>query len=134
EVDMSVLSTTTKTFAGAKAGKGVAKNPGLIRIGAQATKPVAKFGAQAAKPVAKFGAKAGTPIAKRRARGRVSSLGSSARDFGDAARDFGETLVTYGPQAAQELGLVQGPKPRRTAPRLAAGAVIGAGAVYFLEP
>jgi hypothetical protein len=54
--------------------------------------------------------------------------------IGEAMRSAGETLVTYGPQAAQNLGLVEVPKPKRTAPRVAAGVVIGAGAMYFLEP
>lgn len=67
------------------------------------------------------------PIAKRRARRRIGTIG-------DTARTYGELLVNYGPSAAQELGLVSSPKPKRTAPRLAAGAIIGAGAMYFLEP
>ena len=49
-------------------------------------------------------------------------------------RDFDSELVTYGPQAARELGLVRTLKPKRTTLRLAAGVLIGAMAVYFLEP
>ena len=113
---MSLLSTTTKAKVGGKAAKTVVKHPGLLKVGAKTTAPLAMFGA-----------KAGAKIAKRRSRRRIERLGA-------AARDFGETLVTYGPQAAQELGLVETPRPKRTAPRVAAGAVLGAGAMYFLEP
>jgi hypothetical protein len=111
---MSVLSTAVKAKAGAKAVKGAAKNPGVVRFGAQASKPVVKLRVK-------------TPLAKRGARRRFEH-------FGETARDFGETLVAYGPSAAAELGLVEAPKAKRTAPRLVAGAVLGAGAVYFLEP
>ena len=113
---MSLLSSTTKLKLGAKATKHAARNPALV-----------KFGAQAGMPVARLAAKAQTSMARRRARRRVGNLG-------EAVRSAGETLVTYGPQAARELGLVEAPKPKRTAPRLAAGVVLGASAVYFLEP
>jgi hypothetical protein len=113
---MSVLSTRTKARLGAKAATGAIKNPGLGRLGAQA------------------GLKAYTPIVRRRTRKQVGSVGDTARTVGDSARTYGEMLLTYGPQAAQELGLVSAPKPKRTVPRVAAGVVIGAGAVYFLEP
>jgi CxxC motif-containing protein (DUF1111 family) len=115
---MSVLNTTSKAALGAKAAKGVAGKPAVVWSSVQA-----------AKPVAKLGRKAGKPIAKRRARKR-------AGDLGEAARDWAQTLVTYGPSAAQELGLIElpQPKPKRTAPRLVAGIVLGACAVYFLDP
>jgi hypothetical protein len=109
---MSVLSSTTKARVGVKAAKGVVKHPGVVRVGAKASMPAARVGAS---------------LAKRRARRRVSRIG-------EAMRDAGETLVTYGPQAARNLGLVEAPKPKRTAPRLAAGVVIGAGAMYLLDP
>ena len=109
---MSVLSPTTKARVGVKAAKGAMKNPGLVKVGAKASMPAARVGAS---------------FAKRRARRRVSRLG-------EAIRDAGETLVTYGPTAAQNLGLVEAPKPKRTAPRVAAGVVIGAGAMYLLDP
>ncbi|HZU40977.1 MAG TPA: hypothetical protein VE992_07985 [Solirubrobacteraceae bacterium] len=124
---MSLLSTTAKVKVGGKATKTAAKNPGLLKMGAQATAPLAKLGVKAGPPITKLGVKATAPLAKRRARRRIERLG-------EAARELGETLVTYGPQAAQELGLVETPKPKRTAPRVAAGAVLGAGAMYFLEP
>ncbi len=113
---MSLVSTTTKARLAGKTARGAATHPGAMKAGARATKPVAKLGL-----------KTGTLFAKRRARGRVERIG-------EAVRSAGETLVTYGPQAAQELGLVETPKPKRTAPRVAAGMVIGASAMYFLEP
>jgi hypothetical protein len=113
---MTVLSTTTKAKLGAKSAKGVAKNPGILRVSGKA-----------ASPIAKLGVKAGKPFAKRRAR-------QNAQKVGDAVRTVATTLAVYGPEAARELGLVDAPKPKRTAPRVAAGVVIGAGAMYLLEP
>lgn len=113
---MAVLSTTTKGKLSAKAATQAVKNPNLVRVGARA-----------AKPASKFVIKTGTPLVKRRARKRVVRMG-------ETARTVGVILATYGPPAAQELGLVETPKPKRTAPRLAIGIVIGAAAVYFLEP
>jgi hypothetical protein len=52
----------------------------------------------------------------------------------DAAHTIGDVLAVQGPQAAYELGLADPPKPKRTVPRVVAGILIGAGAVYFLEP
>jgi hypothetical protein len=105
---MAILSKGAKTAAGMKAAKGLAKNPGVVKFGVKATKPVARRKA-------------------RQGAHRIERLG-------EAAAAFGRELVEYGPQAAQELGLVELPKPKRTAPRVAAGVVIGASAVYFLEP
>jgi hypothetical protein len=113
---MAVLSTTTKGKAGVKAAKTAVQNPGLLR-----------FGSHAAGSASKLAAKAGRPVAKRRVQQRAEQLG-------DAARSLGEALVTYGPEAAYELGLAERPKPKRTAPRVAVGIAIGAGAMYFLEP
>ena len=109
---MAILSKGAKGAVGVKAAKSVAKNPGVVKFGVKASKPVAK------------------PVAKRKARQGINRV----ERFGEAARSTVESLVVNGPQAAQELGLIELPKPKRTAPRLAAGVVIGAGAVYFLEP
>jgi hypothetical protein len=108
---MSVLSPATKATVGVKTAKTVAKHPGVLRTGA----------------------KVGKPVVKRRVKRRAGEFGASARDFGESARDWIDTIVTYGPEAAQNLGLVEAPKPKRTAPRVAAGVVIGATAVYVIE-
>lgn len=143
---MAVLSTTTK--AGAKAAKTAAKRPTKVwstgklgvkatkpaaKIGAKATKPAAKVAVKAFKPAAKVAVKAGKPMAKRRARRRGDQMIDVARMLGDRARLAGEVLVVYGPMVAYELGLAERPKPKRTAPRVMAGIVIGATAVYFLD-
>lgn len=113
---MPVLSPQTKAKVVARVARGAIKNPrGTRRVG-------------------QLGVGAYTPIVRRRARKRIASVGGGARSVGDTARTYAELLATYGPQAAQELGLVSTPKPKRTAPRVAAGVVIGAGAAYFLEP
>jgi hypothetical protein len=84
-------------------------------------------GTQVAWPAGKLGFKVTKPLLKRRARKRVEQVG-------EVVRTAGEVLAVYGPQAAYELGLAEPPKPKRTAPRVAAGVIIGASAVYFLEP
>jgi hypothetical protein len=43
-------------------------------------------------------------------------------------------IGTYGPVLAQQLGAIDRPKAKRTAPRIATGVVIGASAMYLLEP
>lgn len=113
---MSIINTTTKSKAAAKTAKAIAKRPRQLTNGVQV-----------ALPAAKLGVKVRAPLVKRRARRRADRLGK-------AARRVGEVVVEYGPTAAYELGLVQAPKEKRTAPRVAAGVVIGASAVYFLEP
>jgi len=113
---MSVVSKGTKGVLGIKAGRVAAKHPRALISGAKA-----------AAPVGKLSLKASRPLLKRKAL-------RQAEKVGEAARTLGEALVVYGPQAAYELGLAEPPKRKRTAPRLAAGIVIGAGAMYFLEP
>jgi hypothetical protein len=41
--------------------------------------------------------------------------------IGDAATTARSILAIYGPVAAEALGLVEAPKPKRRAPRVAAG-------------
>ncbi len=109
---MAVLRRTTKGKLAVKAAKAVAKNPELLRYGGKAAAPAAKL---------RF------TIGKRRTR-------RQARRLGNTARAVGTTLALYAPQAARELGLFQAPKQSRRAPFVAAGVVLGATAVYFLEP
>src|SRR5947209_10491743 len=104
EVTMSVVSTRTK----AKLGTNVAP-----KLGTKVTKAVAS------RPrLVPLSVRASSPIIKRRARRRMLTIG-------DTARTYGELLVTHGPSAAQELGLVSAPKPKRTAPAVAAGVTLG---------
>lgn len=110
---MAVLGKATKGFVGVKAAKGVAKNPKILKAGAKAAPPAAKFGWKLTKP-----------RLTRRTRRRAERLGEAV----------GSALAVYGPQAAEQFGLIEPPKPKRTAPRVAAGVVIGATAVYLLEP
>ena len=109
---MSVLSTKTKSKLSAKTAAAALKNPGKTWLLAQATKPASQVG---------------KAMTKRRAR---RGLG----DVGQTARRAGEILLVEAPEAAQELGLVERRAPKRTAPRVAVGLVIGAGAMYLLEP
>ncbi len=49
------------------------------------------------------------------------------------ARTAASAAVIYGPIAAEALGLVKLPKPKPRLPAFAAGVVIGAGAVYYVD-
>jgi hypothetical protein len=111
---MSVLSTSTKSKAGAKAAKAIATRPRLLIVGAKASAPAAKLGLKASKPYANHLARRG------------------ADQIVEASRALGEAMAVHATRAVYELGLAKPPK--RTAPRVAAGMVIGATAVYFLEP
>lgn len=112
---MSVLSTTAKGAVGIKTAKAV-KDSGLLQRGANAALPLTKASYDIAKP-----------LLKRRMRRRAERLS-------EAARTIGEVIATYGPETVYELGLVDPPKPKRTAPRVVAGIVIGAAGMYLLEP
>jgi hypothetical protein len=140
---MAVLSTVTRGKISLKAASAAWKNPGLSRfaakpafqagktwLGVNAVQPAAKAMKPAAKavmPAAKAKAGYRKALAKRRARRRVASVGETARTVSDV-------LLIQAPEAAQELGLIEKPAPKRTAPRVAAGVVIGASAMYLLEP
>jgi hypothetical protein len=102
---MASLSTTTDGKIGVKAAKGRAMRTALAKLTFRASKA----------------------LLKRRAR-------QSAEQLADTARTVATILAIYGPLVGQELRLVEAPKPKRTAPCVAAGIVIGASAVYFLEP
>jgi hypothetical protein len=120
---MAVIGAASKGKIGIKSAKGAVRHPRLLLLGAKA-----------ARPAGRFGFKAGKPVAKRQLRQRAARLGETARSIGEATRSIGETLPISVPQLAYELGLVQPPKRKRTAPRVAVGIVIGASAMYFLEP
>jgi hypothetical protein len=79
---------------------------------------------RAAKPAAKATWFVGKKIAKRKARKQV-------RRYGDAARTAGSLALIYGPMAAEVLGVVEQPKPRRRFPVFLVGIAVGAGLTYL---
>lgn len=113
---MSVLSNSTKGKVGLKAAGAAIKHPAATRMVAKASAPAAKGGWRL-----------GKTVAKRKASQRIE-------DVGKTARAVGETISIYGPEASQLFGWVEQPKPKRTAPRVLVGIVIGATAMYLLEP
>ena len=70
------------------------------------------------------------PVAKRRIRTRSRRARRQAERYGQLAQTTAGTLA----QSAQQLGLLETPTPKRTGPRVAVGVVIGATAMYLLEP
>jgi hypothetical protein len=113
---MAVLSNSTKGKVGLKAAGAAIKNPTATRLVAKASAPAAKGGMRF-----------GKAIAKRKLNRRIE-------DVGRTARTVGETIAIYGPEAAQFFGWVEPPKRKRTAPRVLVGVVLGATAMYMLEP
>jgi hypothetical protein len=110
------------------AGKKTGAKLGAMGAVAMARHPkLRRTTARAARPGAKVGWRVGKVVAKRKARAQLEQLSSIAQTSKGL-------WVVYGLPAAQELGLIERPKPRRTGRVLVAGIVIGAAAVYFLEP
>ena len=66
----------------------------------------------------------GKQVAKRKAR-------KHARRYGDAARTAWSAALIYGPMAAEVLGVVEQPKPRRRFPAFLAGIAVGGGLMYL---
>jgi|GEM_PF-2174087 len=139
---MAVLSRRTKGRLAIKAAGGAAKRPGVVAALGRTGVGVGKVGARSAPPLARATLRVGRPIVKRRARRRLSAAadttGAAIAQTAGAVAAFvetaGEILAAYGPPAAQALGLCEPPRQRRTAPRVALGVLIGAGAMYLLEP
>jgi hypothetical protein len=102
-------SKTTGAKAGAKGGTKVARNRPARR---------------AAKSAARATWFVGKKLAKRKA-------GKHARRYGDVARTAWSAALIYGPMAAEVLGMVEEPRPRRRAfPAFLAEIAVGAGVMY----
>jgi hypothetical protein len=112
-----MFSKKAKASVGVETARGLIEDPEIRQAAAQAAAGTSRLGFSVTKRVA-----------RRKTRRRL-------KRYRDVAQAVGPVLATYGPQAAQSLGLVEQPtsKPRRR-PALAAGVVIGASTVYFLEP
>jgi hypothetical protein len=128
---MDVLSTlTTKGQTGWEAAKTAVANQDFTRF-------TGKSGGKSTSPFANLSINFVNPFAKEPP-GRLEQIGARLTELGDAIFEIGEVvgvvMAMYGPLAARQLGWAEVPKQKRTAPRVAAGVVIGAGAVYFLEP
>jgi hypothetical protein len=109
-----VVSKKKKAKVGARLAAAVARRRTLRRASVRAGAPTAKVGWRVGKVAAK------------------RKVGGHAQRVGAAGKTAGSMALIYGPMAAEVLGLVDAPKPRRRAPVFAAGVVTGAGATYFL--
>lgn len=104
---MNVLSTKTKTRVGVKTAKVAVKHPKLALRGARGAQPVVRG------------------VVKLRTRQARHQVAAAL----DAGRSLGQAVFEAGRQAAR----AQLPR-KRTAPRVAVGVAVGAGAMYVLDP
>jgi hypothetical protein len=128
---MDLLDTTTaKGRAGWESAKTAVQNPGSLPF-------IGNTGGKSDSPLANLSFNFVNPFAKEPP-GRLEQIGARLTQLSEAIFEVGEVvgvlMAMYGPLAARQLGWAEVPKQKRTAPRVAAGVVIGAGAVYFLEP
>jgi hypothetical protein len=107
EVTGPMVSNKTKARLGVRATVAAARHPALRRATTRVGVPTAKV------------------VVKRKMRDQMERIGA-------AAKTTGSIVVIYGPMAAEVLGLVEAPKPKRRAPVFAAGAVTGGVASYVL--
>lgn len=125
---MSALSTMTKARLGIKLGTAAAKRPGLLMGAARAGTPAAKLALRGSRPAAKGAFKLAKPMAKRRGSRGVDSVA-------DTMRQLEGQLLGLARQAQVTVKPARPSKLARTAPRVAAGALFGAGAAaYLLDP
>ena len=110
-MSVGMPSKTTAAKAGAKGATKVARN---------------RTARRAAKPAAKATWFVGKKVAKRKAE-------KHARRYGDAARTAWSAALIFGPMAAEVLGVVEQPKPRRRFLPFAAGLAVGAGVIYLAD-
>lgn len=110
---------------------GKKRKPGLastVAFGLVGDRAIRSAAAEAAPPLAKLGVSVGKRFARRRTQRRIER-------FNEAVNTIAALVTAYGPILARQIGIVEEPpKTKRTGPLVAAGAVVGAGAVYFLEP
>ena len=100
---------------------------GTAALGLVTDRQIRRAAVDAGGPVARLGWGVGSKLARRRANRR-------AHQISDVTNALSTLLSTYGPALLEQLGLVEPPKRKRTLPRVATGALIGAGAMYLLDP
>jgi hypothetical protein len=104
--------------------------PGLgstAALGLVGDRAIRSAAVEAAPPLAKLGLNVGRRFAKRRAARRLDQIS-------DTVSTVANLVAAYAPILIGQLGVVPEPKRRSATPLVATGALVGAGAVYFLEP
>ena len=121
-VSVGMPSKTTTAKAGAKGATKLAQSRTVRR---------------AAKPPAKATWFVGKKLAKRKAKKHARRYSEAAQRYGEAARMAWSAVLIYGPMAAEVLGVVEQPKPRRRVPAfltgIGVGAGVGAGVAYLVS-
>jgi hypothetical protein len=114
-----MMSTKTKARVGAKAAKTIIEEP-LLRSAVSEVAP----------PIAKLGVDVGKRRLKRRTRKQLAQIGDTVGTVANLAQNYAPQAA----QAAQQLGLVEPVKTKRTLPRVLAGVALGASLTLLLEP
>jgi hypothetical protein len=104
-----------KRNVGVKVAKHAAKNPRRTWLVFRRSLPIVRAAFRFSQPVVKH-----------KARRRVEPVVV-------VVRTVGPLVAEYGPPLAEQFGLIERPKPKRTAPRVLVGVAIGAGAMYLLS-
>ena len=111
-----MLNRKSKRAVSISTAQGIIHDPQIRRAAAEVVPPMARLSLGL-----------GKRLARRRARRRIDQL----NDTLNTARAL---VTSCGPHVVEQLSLVERRKPKRTAPRFVAGAVLGAGMVYLIEP
>lgn len=127
-------SNKTMVRVGYKTAVFMYRHPRTRRATLVVLRPTAKAGWRVGKVVAKRKARQRVAVATADAAARLDAAGTQLQLLGERSQLGGQLLMVYGPMAAEVLGLIEPPKPRRTVLKVTVGIVIGAVAMYFLEP
>jgi hypothetical protein len=124
-----MLSRKSKAKAGITTARAIIEDPTIRSAAADVAQPVARLSLGITKRVA-----------RRRARRRIDRLDAVVHHLAETISATTELVQTYGPSVVESLGslgLVEVRQPtqrRSTTPKLVGGALIGAGAMFLLEP
>lgn len=124
----------TTVRLGVKGARYMYRHPRARRATVRAVRPAAKVGWRVGKVVAKRKARQRVAVATAEWAVRLETAGAQLQRLGEGSQLLSQMVMVYGPMAAEVLGLIEPPKPSRTALKVTTGIVIGGGAVYFLEP
>jgi hypothetical protein len=124
-----MLSRKSKAKAGLTTARAIIDDPAIRSAAANAAQPVARLSFGITKRVA-----------RRRARRRLDRLDAVVHHLAETVSATTDLVQTYGPSVVESLGSlglveVRQPRQRRAStPKVVGGVLLGAGAMFLLEP